>query len=65
MTKVPQPASWSSHYDLTYDAWNRLTKVQDGSTVIEQNKYDGLGKWIVVSGTTIDVDFCTTINGRC
>jgi hypothetical protein len=23
MTKIPKPTSWSAHYDLTWDAWNR------------------------------------------
>ena len=45
MTKLPQPDDWSDHYHLTYDAWNRLVKVEE--TVDEQlqtvaeYEYDG------------------------
>ena len=42
MTKLPQPGSWSSHYDLIYDAWNRLVEVKDGATSIAKFEYDGL-----------------------
>jgi RHS repeat-associated protein len=47
MTKVPKPNSWTAHFDLTYDPWNRLVGVKDGSTPIEGNEYDGLGRRIV------------------
>ena len=29
MTKLPKPSSWSAHYDLSFDAWNRLVGVAD------------------------------------
>jgi RHS repeat-associated protein len=32
MTSVPVPGSWSSGYNLTYDAWNRLIKVTNLSS---------------------------------
>ena len=41
MTKVPKPSSWSAHYDLTFDAWNRLVKVMDGETTVAEYEYDG------------------------
>jgi RHS repeat-associated protein len=43
MTKVPQPASPSSAYAVTYDAWNRAVKLTDPSTgnTVETNAYDG------------------------
>ena len=48
MTKVVKPNSnWSAHYDLKYDAWNRLVEVKDGSTVIQTCQYDGLNRRIV------------------
>ena len=31
MTKIPKPSNWSAHYDLTYDAWHRLAKVEEGN----------------------------------
>src|SRR3989304_1451512 len=30
MIRAPKPSSWSDHYHLTWDAWNRLVKVADG-----------------------------------
>src|SRR5690606_1812737 len=34
MTRIPKPDNWSAHYDLTWDAWNRLVKVMDGETTV-------------------------------
>src|SRR5262249_32054420 len=45
MTKIPN-ASWSNPFNLTYDAWNRLTVVNDGQDDIQKNSYDGLGRRI-------------------
>ena len=41
MTKLPKPSSWSAHYDLTYDAWNRLVKVAEGGATVAELEYDG------------------------
>ena len=41
MTKLPKPSSWSAHYDLTYDAWNRLVAVSDTGTTVAGYEYDG------------------------
>ena len=41
MTKVPTPVGWSAHYDLTWDAWNRLVKVADGAITVAEYQYDG------------------------
>ena len=49
MTKIPKPTSWTSHFDLTYDAWNRLVEVKDGYNTVQQNQYDGLGRRVVRS----------------
>jgi RHS repeat-associated protein len=49
MIKLPKPDNWSAHFDLKYDAWNRLVEVKDGSNVVQQNKYDGIGRRIVRS----------------
>ena len=40
MTKLPKPSSWSAHYDLTFDAWNRLVEVDDASSVVAKYQYD-------------------------
>jgi RHS repeat-associated protein len=49
MTKVPTSNSWSAHYDMTYDAWNRLVVLDTGSNT-PHYAYDGLHRRI---GTTI------------
>ena len=41
MTKLPKPSNWSAHYDLTYDAWNRLVSVSDTGTTVAGYEYDG------------------------
>ena len=41
MTKTPKPDNWSAHFDLTYDAWNRLVKVEDGEDTVADYEYDG------------------------
>ena len=40
MTKLPKPASWSAHYDLVFDAWNRLVSVSDGGSTVAEYQYD-------------------------
>ena len=40
MTKTPKPDNWSAHYDLTYDAWHRLVKVEDGENTVAEYVYD-------------------------
>ncbi|MGA2256896.1 MAG: RHS repeat-associated core domain-containing protein, partial [Thermoguttaceae bacterium] len=45
MTAMPEPGSETT-VDLTctYDAWNRLTKVYSGSTLVASYTYDGLNR---------------------
>ncbi|MCL2624019.1 MAG: RHS repeat-associated core domain-containing protein, partial [Planctomycetaceae bacterium] len=42
MKKFVKPSSWSSAFDLVYDAWNRLIQVKDGATVVATYSYNGL-----------------------
>ena len=43
MTGVPiNPGVSTSQYALTWDAWNRLVKVQNGSSTVATYAYDGL-----------------------
>ncbi|MEZ6129849.1 MAG: hypothetical protein R3C59_14295 [Planctomycetaceae bacterium] len=55
MTTMPQPATPTSSYTATYDAWNRLVKIVDGSNTVSEYQYDGAKRRIVqkeyVSGT--------------
>ena len=46
-TKCPQPKYPTSSFTLTWDAWNRLVKVQDGGEEIATYEYDGLHRRIV------------------
>ncbi len=43
MTTIPEPASLTTGYTATYDAWNRLVKLVDASTsqTVQENQYDG------------------------
>ena len=54
MIKVPKANDWGAHYDLTYDAWNRLVKVKEGSITVAEYAYDGLTCRVktVAAGTT-------------
>jgi RHS repeat-associated protein len=47
MSKLPTPASWSAHFDLTWDSWNRLVKVADGANTLAEYQYDGDNRRIV------------------
>ncbi|MEQ9410365.1 MAG: RHS repeat-associated core domain-containing protein [Fuerstiella sp.] len=41
MTTMSQPASPTNSYTATYDAWNRLVKIVDGSDTVSEYEYDG------------------------
>jgi len=45
MVSTPKPASPTSSWDVTYDAWNRVVKVTDGTTTIDY-EYDGTDRRI-------------------
>ncbi len=49
MTSIPQPADLSSNYDATWDAWNRLVKLEDGTDTVAVYQYDGANRRIVKS----------------
>ena len=59
---MPQPANLASSYDATWDAWNRLVKLQDGSDTVAEYGYDGLNRRIVKkvyeSGTLDETRHC-------
>jgi len=44
MKKFVKPSSWSSAFDLVYDAWNRLIQVKDGATTVATYGYDGFNR---------------------
>jgi RHS repeat-associated protein len=62
MTTLPQVQSPTQAYSVTYDAWNRLAVVSDGSTHISTYRYDGLTRRIVrLSGSTTRHYFFTNL----
>ncbi len=42
MTSVPKPVDLTASFDCTFDAWNRLVKVDDGSYTIGVYEHDAL-----------------------
>lgn len=49
MTKRPDPADpgdANDAHDITYDAWNRVVKIEDSSATIATYEYDGLNRRI-------------------
>jgi RHS repeat-associated protein len=41
MTTIPKPADPTQSFTATYDAWNRLVKLEDTSGTVAQYEYDG------------------------
>jgi RHS repeat-associated protein len=41
MVRIPQPANPTAYFQATYDAWNRLVKLTDGTNTIAEYQYDG------------------------
>jgi len=57
MTTLPKPTTPSSTYTATYDAWNRLVKLEEddgqgGLQTVQENEYDGRRFRIVVRNYT-------------
>jgi len=53
MTTAPKPGSWNAGLTLTWDAWNRLVKVQDGVNTVAEYQYDGKNRRVVKSVYTV------------
>jgi RHS repeat-associated protein len=41
MTRIPKPADPTAYFTATYDAWNRLVKIEEDSTTVAEYAYDG------------------------
>ncbi|MBX3445090.1 MAG: RHS repeat-associated core domain-containing protein [Planctomyces sp.] len=52
MTSVPKPAAPTGSYAATYDAWNRLVQLSDGSDTVSEYAYDGAKRRIVQKSYT-------------
>ena len=42
MTTIPKPADSTTSFTGTYDAWNRLVKLEDNSGIVAEYEYDGV-----------------------
>jgi RHS repeat-associated protein len=49
MTSIPIPSSPTSGFTASYDAWNRLISLTNGTTTVATYAYDGLSRRIVKS----------------
>jgi YD repeat-containing protein len=41
MVRIPQPSDPAAYLQATYDAWNRLVKLTDGTKTVAEYQYDG------------------------
>ncbi|MBI1248870.1 hypothetical protein GC197_13645 [bacterium] len=48
MSTIPQPNDLANSYAATYDAWNRLVKLEDGSNTVAEYEYDGAKRRTIV-----------------
>ena len=57
MTTVPKPADPTASFTATYDAWNRLVKIEEGDDTVAEYEYDGAKRRVikkVYSGGVLD-----------
>jgi len=47
MTAIPKPADPTSSFDATYDAWNRLVKLEEGEDTVSEYAYDATKRRVV------------------
>ena len=47
MTTIPKPADPTSSFAATYDAWNRLVKLEEGEHTLAEYLYDGAKRRVV------------------
>ena len=47
MTTIPQPGDPTQSYTATYDAWNRLVKLEDGQDTVAEYVFDGAKRLVV------------------
>jgi RHS repeat-associated protein len=64
MTTMPQPGSWATSNTLTWDAWNRLVSINQGSTTITC-KYDPLHRRVSKTNSSETRDYYYNRSWRC
>jgi len=47
MTTIPRPADPTQSYAATYDAWNRLVKLEEGQNTVAEYAFDGAKRLVV------------------
>jgi RHS repeat-associated protein len=52
MTTIPQPNDPTQSYAATYDAWNQLVQIADGSDTVSEYAYDGARRRILQKSYT-------------
>lgn len=52
MTSIPKPSNLTANYTATYDAWNRIVKLEESGTTVVEYEYDGLNQRIVKTDKT-------------
>lgn len=52
MTTISKPNNPTQGYSATYDAWNRLVQIADGSDTVSQYAYDGVRRRIIQKSYT-------------
>ena len=52
MTTIPKPADPTSSFTATYDAWNRLIKLEEGANTVAEYVYDGAKRRVIQKSYT-------------
>ena len=47
MTTIPQPGDPTQSYTATYDAWNRLVKLEDSQDTVAEYIFDGAKRFVI------------------
>ncbi|MEO5913302.1 MAG: RHS repeat-associated core domain-containing protein [Luteolibacter sp.] len=50
---LPRPDDWSLGYDCTWDAWNRLVSLTDGSSPVATYAYDAFARRIITDTSEV------------
>jgi RHS repeat-associated protein len=62
MTTIPKPADLTTTFTATYDAWNRLVKIESGSTTVATHAYDSAHRRVTTTADSTTRHFYFTVN---
>jgi RHS repeat-associated protein len=57
MRVMPDPRDWTEQFDCTWDAWNRLVKIERDAAVLESYQYDALTRRTRKTAGSVTRDF--------